>query len=103
VIHHRAYATLHRELLIALESARTRLAVAIASETKSTPPDRLQDYLDTADRARRFTQKLRRLKFDGVQEHQEWKRALENLKSIPVQGEAIHLSQMLRDIVVRLE
>ena len=103
MIHNRTSTKLHRELLIALESARTRLAVAIASETKSTPPDQLQYYFDTADQARRFNKKLRRQSIDRAQEQQAWSHALENLRRIPAQGNASGLCQMLRDIVARLE
>jgi hypothetical protein len=103
VIHNRNSTKLHRELLMALESARTRLAVAIASETKSTPPDRLQYYFDTADQARRFNKKLRRLNINSVKTHQDWSHALENLRRIPAQGNASGLCRMLLDIVDRLE
>jgi len=103
VIHYRASTKLHRDLLLALESVRTRLAVAIASETKSTPPDQLQYYFDTADQARLFARKLRRVNIESVQEHQEWNRALENLRRIPEQGNASGLCRRLRDIVACLE
>ncbi len=99
----RTFTKLHRELLVALELARTRLAIAIASEAKSTPPGRLEYYLETADRARRFRKKLRGLNIDSMQGHQEWTLVLESLRRIPTQGEAIELSRMLRDIVGRLE
>jgi hypothetical protein len=36
--------------MLALESARMRLSVAIAEETKSMPRDRWMRYLDTATR-----------------------------------------------------
>jgi hypothetical protein len=91
------------ELLIALESARTRLAVAIASERKSTLPDRLQYYMETAEQTRQFMKKLRRANFSIVQEKQEWLYALENLRQLPVQDRAVGLCRILRDIITYLE
>jgi len=90
-------------MLIAVESARTLLAVAIASETKWTPPDRLQYYFETADQARRFTKRLRRGNFELVQDQQGWAHALERLKELPAQVKAIRLCQLLREIVGQLE
>ncbi|HSW39384.1 MAG TPA: hypothetical protein VLL97_07825 [Acidobacteriota bacterium] len=60
----------HRDLLIALESARTRLAVAMAVEYKSTPPARWRYYLATADR---MTAVVRRLRASGGEiQCKEW-------------------------------
>ena len=84
---------------MALESARPRLAVAIASETKSTPLDRRQYYLETADRMRRFSKKLRKSGFRTLQERREWIHALDALKQLPAQSKALRLCQNLRDIV----
>ncbi len=50
---------LHRELLIAIERARSQLAVAIAAESKSTPRDRWHHYLETEDRVRKCVKKMR--------------------------------------------
>jgi acyl-CoA reductase-like NAD-dependent aldehyde dehydrogenase len=80
---------LHRELALTLERARTRLAVAMASETKSNPPDRWQHCLETADRARRFMKKLRRADSDGLQEEQGWIPALEKLKYLPAHNKTL--------------
>ena len=102
-MNNRVSTKLHWELLFAMESARTRLAVAIALETKSTPLDRLQYYMETAEYTRRLMKKLRSANSDLVQERQEWVHALENLKQIPVQGTAIGLCRILRDIVATLE
>ena len=103
MIRYRVSTKLHLELLIAFESARTRLAVAIASERKSTPPDRLQYYMETAEQTRRFMKRLRRANSDIVQERQEWLHALENLRQLPVQDGAVGLCLMLRDLIARLE
>jgi hypothetical protein len=103
VIRYRVSTKLHLELLLALESARTRLAVAIASERKTTLPDRLQHYMETAEQIRQFMKKLRRANFDIVQEKQEWLHALENLRQLPVQDRAVGLCRILRDIITCLE
>jgi hypothetical protein len=103
VVRNRVSTKLHWELLIAFESARTRLAVAIASERKSTPPDRLRYYMETAEQTRRFMKKLRMANSDIAQERQEWLHALENLRQLPVQDRAVGLCQILRDIITRLE
>ncbi len=103
VIRNRASTKIHRELLFALESARMRLAVAIAVERKSTPPDRWQYYLATSDRMCRFIRKLRTRNFDVLSPPQDWIRALETLRRLPVQDGAVRLSQILGDIVSMLE
>jgi len=95
---HRPATKFNRELVLALERARTRLAVAIASETKSTPPDRWRYYLDTSDRMRRFIKRLRAGSGE-LQEHPDWERALEALRRLPPQGKASQLCRILRDIV----
>jgi len=102
-MHNRASTKVHRELLLALESARTRLAVAMAAETKSTPLDRRQYYLDTADRTRRFMKKLRKANADKATEPQDLIRALETLKQLPIHDKAQRLCQVLRDVVTELE
>jgi hypothetical protein len=50
---------LNRELLFAMERARSRLAVAIAAETKRTSRERWRHYLETADRIRRCVRQIR--------------------------------------------
>jgi hypothetical protein len=103
VIHYRASGKLHRELLIALESARTHLAVAIATEAKSTTPVRLRSYLETAERARRFMKKLRTMNSEMPQEREVWGCALEKLRCFPLKGNAAGLCELLGDIVAQLE
>ena len=98
MIRNRALTKTNRELVLALESARTRLAVAIASEAKSTPLDRWQYYLETADKMRRFSKKLR-MGSGALQEREEWMRALEALRRLPVQSKALPLCRMLRELI----
>jgi hypothetical protein len=50
---------LYRDLLHALERARSRLAVAIAAENKYTPRERWRHYLETEDRMRRCVREIR--------------------------------------------
>jgi hypothetical protein len=103
VIQDRLATMTHRELLLALERARTRLAVAIAAETKSTPLDRWRYYLDTADRMRRLIGELRRKDCDGQPAPQAVVRAVETLQSLSAHDKALRLCQVLADIVAELE
>jgi hypothetical protein len=48
--------------LAELEAVRSLLAIAIAAESRTTPPSRRQYYMETADRMRRC---VRQLKKDG--------------------------------------
>jgi len=101
---HSSISAVHQQLLSALESARTRFAVAIAAESKSTPVDRWRYYLDTADWVSQFIRKFRKVNSGAVTENQDWYRALEALKRVPLQKEnASHLCRILRDVVMRLE
>jgi hypothetical protein len=97
----------HQQLLSALESARTRFAIAIAAESKSTPVERWKYYLDTADWISQFTRRFRKADSGALLQNQEWYRAyraLEALKRMPLRnGNASHLCQVLRDVVRRLE
>jgi hypothetical protein len=91
-----------KELLRALESARTRLAIAIAEETKSTPRSRRQYYLDTADQLRTCIGRLRKVDGDLERDYESWALALQALKQLPVQNNAFQLCLKLREIVTDL-
>ncbi len=93
---------LKKELLAALESARTRLAVAIASEKKNTLPSRWQYYLDTADHIGLSIRALRRAEVDAPA-LKDWSFALETLKKMPAGEHACLLCQTLRDVVMEIE
>ncbi len=103
MIQNRLSRKIHRELLLALECARTRFAVAIAAEAKSTPPDQWQYYMDTADRLRRFAGRLRRSDLNVLAVHEEYSHALETLKRLPVEHAADRLCHMLGETIERLE
>ncbi len=103
MIHNRFPAKIHGELVLALESARVRLSIAIAVETKSTTPDRWNYYLDTTAQVGRFVRKLRKADADSRPNVQEWIRALERLSGLPHQVRASRLCQILRDILAELE
>jgi hypothetical protein len=90
-------------LLFALEVARTRLAVAIAAETKSTPPERWRHYYETAERTRRFVKKLRNADFETAQSTNRWTEAVEALRHFSSDCEAAQLCKLLEEIVARLE
>jgi hypothetical protein len=92
-----------RDLLFALEVARTRLAVAIATEAKSTPPERWQHYFETAERTRRFIKRLRCLNFGMSEWGKGWTEAFELLKHFSSDREAARLCKLLGEIVAKLE
>jgi len=103
VIQNRFSAKVHRELVLALESARMRLSVAIAVETKSTPRDRWRYYLDTTDQISRFIRRFRKTDFESAPDSQDWIKALDRLDRLPIQVRALRLCQVLRDIMAELE
>ena len=94
--------TLRKELLFALEAARTRFAVAAASEKKSTLPARWQHYLDTADQMCRSIRRLRRAE-DKAPPPGEWASALEKLRRMPPHPQAHQLCRILCEVVAELE
>lgn len=89
--------------MLAIEAARTRLAVAVASETKSTPIGRYRYYLETEEQARRCLKRLRQDAGLFLQERPEWADALETLKQIHSQNRALPICETLRNVVMRLE
>jgi hypothetical protein len=93
----------YRELLVALERARTRLAVAMATENRLTPLERRRYYLDTAERMSRFAKKLRSMELDTGPGLKDCARALQTLRHLPVQETALQLCKILGDIVAELE
>lgn len=93
---------MREELLNVLETARGRLAIAIAGESKSTPAIRRKQYLETADYMLRYIRTLRddegRIRVAG----DHWIPALESLQSIPEGMGAQFLCDRLRIIVAGL-
>jgi hypothetical protein len=91
------------ELLFALESARTRLAIAMTAETKSTPVELWRYYLDMANRLCLLIKKLRAAgqDLDPVLNH--WICALSALRQISIHDKARPLCRVLEDIVTELE
>ena len=100
---------LNRELLYAMERARSRLAVAIALENKATPRERWQQYLETADRVRRCVREIRGLHNRNPERHLEWFEALSLLKQpLPTpdgdsQGEAQTMCRRMIEVLEILE
>lgn len=89
----------HRRILMhALERARMRLAVAIASETKSMPRSRWLCYLDTADQIRRLIKRIRGEDFESPQDCHRWVKSLERLEFQPIAYQASRLCEILREI-----
>jgi len=98
----------HHELLYALESARSRLAVAIAAESKVTPRERWRRYLETEDRMRRCLRAIRCQPARGSRRH-GWGQALSLLRQpLPVVdrtncGEAHRLCEHLSEVLSLIE
>jgi len=99
----------YQDLLKALECARTRLAIAIAAETKATPLEQWSYYLETADQMRRCLKQLRALSYSGTASRADWIEALTILRQIPQRqdprsrkGEANQLCQCLRAVLAQL-
>jgi hypothetical protein len=91
------------DLIVALESARTRLSIAIAAQSKSTPPALWRHYLDTADRVRRFMRKLRQNGGETAMISRKDGHVREALRQIAEENDARRLCQILEDIVSALE
>jgi hypothetical protein len=92
-----------------MERARSRLAVAIAAENKTTPRERWRYYLETEDRMRRCVREIRRHAGLNIGKQFGWLQALDLLKQpLPIpdqksQGEAQQLCQRLHDILKIIE
>jgi hypothetical protein len=86
----------------ALESARTRLAIAIALEKKYTLPVRWQYYLDTADQMRQCVKRLRNAKILRG-DPKGWHCALEMLRKLPAQEQADELCRTLAMVLAEIE
>ena len=93
-----------RDLLFALESARSHLAIAIAGESKSTPADLRKHYMDTTDRIQLHIRRLR----NGRRDLEwfcppGWMSALEALRRIPLKGTAQTLCDCICQIMAEFE
>ncbi len=99
----------YRKLLKELEGARTRLAVAIAEETKATPLQRWNYYLETSEQMRRCLKQLRALTSQEIENRTAWPEVLDSLREMSFrQGSsssqiaAHQLCQHLRSVLVQL-
>ncbi len=108
-LNRRADLTLRR-LLHALECARSQLAVAMATESKATPPARWRSYVEIDDRMRRCLKRLRLLRRPPSREPPAWLLTLEALQRLPRvsdsgarRAEAENLCRHLGDILARIE
>ena len=93
---------LKRNLLLAMETARSRLAIAIAEESKYTSWNQRQYYLDTAERTRRNIARLRAGEGTEGFQSQDWILALEALRQIPLNDRAQDICERLRRIIAML-
>jgi len=102
---------IYLDLLRSLERARSRLAVAIATESKATPLDRLRYYREMEETMHRCLRELRAHRRAGQEAQEEWLKVLESLKRIfpgpdhiPVRlGAAMQLCERLREALAPLE
>ena len=105
------YRSLYLELLHSLEKARSRLAVAIATESKATPLERLRYYRETEEAMHRWLRELRVRRRTGLEAQDAWYKVLESLKGIlpgpehhqSRSGGALQLCQRLNEALAPLE
>ena len=96
------------ELLRALERARTRLAVAIATESKTTSPASWRRYVETDEQMRRCAKILRSPHRSGIDARFEGVQVLDSLLRLSLnsasgRGELCALCQDLHEILTSLE
>ncbi len=73
----------HRQLVVALEKARTRFAVAMASEGKMALLRHWKRYVETDRRIRHFLQTLRCGEQRQYRHRRRWESVLEMLRRLP--------------------
>lgn len=105
----KGFSAVYQDLVGALEAARTRLAVAIAAETKATPLERWNYYLETVDLTRKCLRQLRTLPRSAARNQAGMIGALDILRRIPPRqdpgsrrGEAHLLCQHLRAVLEQI-
>lgn len=95
------------ELVHALEAARSRLAVAVAADSKVTTLNQRKRYLETDARLRRCLRKLRTRQWPGRSGHQTWSECLERLGVLLAEGscrgKSHRMCACLDEILSRLE
>jgi hypothetical protein len=98
------------DIVLALENARTRFAVAVATEKKTTAPKLWRSYFETEDRLRRCLKTLRAPGHSGLSGNRECALAMEILvqrsaicSSQQPDGEAKRLCGVLQEALKYLE
>jgi predicted aminopeptidase len=95
------------ELVHALEAARSRLAIAVAADSKMTPLCQRKLYLETDVRLRRCLRKLRARQWPGRSGHSDWIECLESLTRLldeaACRGRSHRMCARLVEILNRLE
>ena len=95
------------ELVHALEAARSRLAVAAATDSKITTLSQRKHYLETDARLRRCLRKLRTRQWSGRSGHLIWTECLERLGLLLAEGacrgRSHRMCTCLDEILSRLE
>lgn len=95
------------ELVHALETARSRLAIAVAADSKITTLSQRGHYLETDARLRRCLRKLRARQWPGVSGRVNWTECLELLGRLlgegACHGRSHRMCAGLDEILSRLE
>ena len=106
----KGWQVLYRELVSALENARTRLAVAVAAATKETSLQQWEDYQEIEGRMRGCLKELRALGRSELPGHPSCERALEALVRLreyadqrAQRGETRQLCGFLREALSHFE
>lgn len=100
---------LYKDLLCALERARSRLAVAIATENRFTPRERWRHYLETESRMRQVVREIRNRSGRSYRKQFAWLQALDVLSQpLPApdghsHGEASALCDKLHAVLDLME
>jgi len=95
------------EVVQALEAARSRLAIAVAADSKMTPLSERKFYLETDARLRRCLRELRARQWQGLRGQSTWTECLESLTLLLSEGvnrgRSHRMCARLGEILSRLE
>jgi hypothetical protein len=97
-----------QDVIRVFETARSRLAVAVAADSKITPPGQRECYRETDQRLRRCLRDLRSLHRLELSEFVHWSDNVAALRSLlasfsPGKGRSRELCVRLQDVLARVE
>jgi hypothetical protein len=90
------------DLVGALERVRTKLAIAVAADSKITPLDQWRFYMETECRMRRCLKELRSLARLGAEPAASWCQARESLGRLRLGRDASTARDSIREICLSL-